>query len=160
MSRIRSVKPEFWTDPAVTSCSPLARLLFVGSWNHADDYPERLRLQVLPADPHVDAHELIEELVQAKLLVRMTAPDSTPVLVVAQPFWNWCRTRTRGYRPAIPGWMRAAVLRRDGRVCRWCGSTYRPEVDHRVPWSKGGEHTLDNLQVLCRPCNIRKGARI
>lgn len=31
--------------------------------------------------------------------------------------------------------------------------------DHRVPWSLGGRTTLDNLQALCRACNLRKGNR-
>ncbi len=37
MARIRSVKPEFWEDESVGALSPLARLLFIGSWNLADD---------------------------------------------------------------------------------------------------------------------------
>jgi hypothetical protein len=35
--RIRSIKPEFWTDAKVSSLGYLARLLFIGLWNHADD---------------------------------------------------------------------------------------------------------------------------
>ncbi|MEX2286954.1 MAG: HNH endonuclease [Planctomycetaceae bacterium] len=60
-----------------------------------------------------------------------------------------------------PTWrQRALVLMRDGNTCRMCGA--RPEhgarlhVDHVVPWSKGGETVLDNLQVLCAQCNIGK----
>ena len=29
--------------------------------------------------------------------------------------------------------------------------------DHVVPWSKGGHTTPDNLQMLCRDCNLKKG---
>lgn len=87
MARIRSIKPEFWSDPEVVACSPLARLLFVGSWNQADDFgvvkddPERLRLQVLPAD-EVDADALVDELVKHNLLLRLTTPDGVKVLLI------------------------------------------------------------------------------
>lgn len=35
--RIRTIKPEFWTDKKVASLSYLARLLFIGLWNLCDD---------------------------------------------------------------------------------------------------------------------------
>ena len=31
--------------------------------------------------------------------------------------------------------------------------------DHRTPWAKGGHTVPDNLQMLCRLCNLKKGAR-
>lgn len=37
MPRIRAIKPEFWSDEVIAALSPLARLLFIGSWNLADD---------------------------------------------------------------------------------------------------------------------------
>jgi hypothetical protein len=37
MARIRSIKPEFWEDEDVASLSPLARLLYIATWNMADD---------------------------------------------------------------------------------------------------------------------------
>lgn len=33
-------------------------------------------------------------------------------------------------------------------------------VDHIVPLSKGGTHTLDNLQYLCAKLNTQKGAKM
>ena len=87
MARIRSVKPEFWTDPDVVALPPLARLLFIGCWNHADDYgvlkddPAELKLKILPADD-VDPFELVEHLVKTNLMLRLLAQDGTPVLVI------------------------------------------------------------------------------
>lgn len=87
MARIRSIKPETWTDPEFVRCSPLARLLWIGSWNLADDQgvlkdePVRIRLAILPGD-NVDAEALVEELVTARLLLRKRTIEGAPVLVI------------------------------------------------------------------------------
>lgn len=60
----------------------------------------------------------------------------------------------------VPTWMREAVLLRDGSRCLMCGRTDDLQMDHIVPWSRGGETTVDNLQPLCGPCNRAKGARV
>ena len=31
------------------------------------------------------------------------------------------------------------------------------DIDHRNPVARGGSHETSNLQLLCRPCNNRKG---
>ena len=38
MARIRSVKPEFWTDSKTGPLSEFAKCLFIGLLNHADDF--------------------------------------------------------------------------------------------------------------------------
>lgn len=87
MARIRSIKPEIWSDPDFVERSPMARILFVASWNFATDYgvlpdkPLQLKMQCLPGD-NVDATPLVEELVDAGFYVRRTHPDGSKVLVI------------------------------------------------------------------------------
>jgi hypothetical protein len=56
MARIRTIKPEFWTDEKVMDMPALARLLFIGLWNFADDYgrmpyaPRTIKAQIFPED--------------------------------------------------------------------------------------------------------------
>jgi 5-methylcytosine-specific restriction endonuclease McrA len=33
------------------------------------------------------------------------------------------------------------------------------ELDHKIPYSKGGDFTVKNLQAMCSTCNGQKGAR-
>jgi hypothetical protein len=63
--------------------------------------------------------------------------------------------------PRQANWrQRAIVLMRDGAKCRLCGASPQSgaklHVDHIVPWSRGGETVIENLQVLCEQCNIGK----
>lgn len=51
------------------------------------------------------------------------------------------------------------LAERDGRSCKHCGTTEKLTVDHIVPRSRGGTNDINNLQILCRACNSRKGAR-
>ena len=52
-----------------------------------------------------------------------------------------------------------ALVERDGEYCRHCGETRLLSVDHVRAIVNGGGNELDNLQLLCRSCNSRKGAR-
>jgi hypothetical protein len=76
MARIRTTKPEFWSDGKIVTLSPVARLLFLGSWNfaicddgHLPDDAMGLKLKVLPAD-QVDPVELLDELLAVGVIVR------------------------------------------------------------------------------------------
>lgn len=40
------------------------------------------------------------------------------------------------------------------------GSWDSPELDHIVPFSRGGGHTRSNVQLLCHGCNRSKGRRL
>jgi len=61
-------------------------------------------------------------------------------------------------RSAIPDDLKQLVWLRDGGRCRGCGSTVELQFDHIVPLSIGGASSAENLQLLCGPCNRRKGA--
>lgn len=58
--------------------------------------------------------------------------------------------------------LRFNVLKRDNFKCCICGrspaTTWGLElhIDHIIPWSKGGETTIDNLHTLCSDCNLGK----
>jgi len=59
--------------------------------------------------------------------------------------------------------LRFKILMRDGFTCRRCGRSPVKElgvelhVDHILPWSKGGETALENLETKCKKCNLGKG---
>lgn len=58
--------------------------------------------------------------------------------------------------------LRFKVMKRDNFKCCACGAspakdpTIELHVDHIIPWSKGGETEIDNLQTLCSKCNLGK----
>lgn len=58
----------------------------------------------------------------------------------------------------IPQDVKIAVTLRDQGKCVQCGATEDLHFDHKVPWSRGGTNTANNIQLLCGPCNRRKGA--
>ena len=64
--------------------------------------------------------------------------------------------------------VRYEVLKRANKRCELCGVQEGDEgyedrlplhIDHIVPRSKGGSNEIDNLQVLCRACNLGKSNR-
>lgn len=73
MARIRTIKPDFWTDEKIVELSPIARLLFIGLWNFADDdgrmqfSPRKIKLQIFPAD-QTNLESEISELVESELI--------------------------------------------------------------------------------------------
>jgi Homing endonuclease associated repeat/HNH endonuclease len=58
--------------------------------------------------------------------------------------------------------LRFLVMRRDSFKCQNCGKSpathanVQLELDHNIPWSKGGQTTFENLRTLCGDCNRGK----
>lgn len=57
----------------------------------------------------------------------------------------------------IPAKVRIEVMNRDKSTCQLCGEKAPDvpiQIDHIVPVSKGGKSVVENLQCLCRTCNL------
>ena len=80
MARIRTIKPEFWEDEKLAKLPVYARLLFIGTWNFADDNGALLANPVLMKShifPYEDIgistiSEWIDILVENGMLIRTT----------------------------------------------------------------------------------------
>ena len=55
---------------------------------------------------------------------------------------------------------RNTVWQRCNGKCVECESTSYLEFDHIIPFSKGGSNSENNIQLLCRACNLSKSDRI
>ncbi|MCK9250371.1 MAG: HNH endonuclease [Solirubrobacteraceae bacterium] len=66
----------------------------------------------------------------------------------------------RRHRRPIPVDVRRAVWTRDDGRCTACGTDFDLQFDHVIPIATGGADTVENLQVLCGPCNRAKGATV
>jgi len=88
VARIRTIKPDFWTDGNMVKLSPFARLLYIGIWNftlcdhgHVADDAMKLKLQVLPMDD-VDIDALLKEIMDQGRVTRVIAGDERTYLHV------------------------------------------------------------------------------
>ena len=63
-------------------------------------------------------------------------------------------------RKRVPTRLRYETLKKHNFQCQSCGATVEDgaklEIDHIKPASKGGTNDPDNLQVLCKDCNLGK----
>ena len=80
MARIRTIKPEFWEDEKLAKLPVHARLLFIGTWNFADDNgvllanPVLMKSHIFPYED-IDISTIsdwIDTLVENGMLIRTT----------------------------------------------------------------------------------------
>ena len=74
------------------------------------------------------------------------------------------RANERRIRPTErvpwPRGLKRKLMRRQNNTCAYCGHrriSSSMEIDHITPVVRGGSNDESNLQVICRPCNMRKG---
>lgn len=56
--------------------------------------------------------------------------------------------------------VRQAAFKAQGGKCAACGkdgTLKTMDADHITAWSKGGPSDVENCQMLCKPCNMKKG---
>ena len=77
------------------------------------------------------------------------------------------RTSPRRRSRHIPARVRDAVFARDGGRCTYvgddgvpCRSTRHLQIDHIVPFSRGGDHSIENLRLLCGQHNRFEASRV
>tara|TARA_R100000656_G_scaffold70342_1_gene52799 strand:- start:714 stop:1073 length:360 start_codon:yes stop_codon:yes gene_type:complete len=56
--------------------------------------------------------------------------------------------------------LKELFLENYGKECKYCEKQLNIRTiacDHIVPLSKGGDSVIENLQLICKTCNTRKG---
>lgn len=116
MARIRSIKPQFWTDEKTGTLSHFGKCLFLGLLGESDDYgvlrwaPTEWRAKIFPYDSHtttgVVEKALVEELLPRGLLVMFSLEDDDGELVQYAFIKNFQRHQVinKPSSPLLPGW--------------------------------------------------------
>jgi hypothetical protein len=87
----------------------------------------------------------------------MTRPQEKVLAGFVAVFWFGILRRRKKRSRHISKATRRAVIERDLK-----GEAFDPQkhhVDHVWPFSRGGSHTTDNLRVIEKKTNLRKGAK-
>lgn len=172
MARIRSIKPEFWEDEEIALLSRDARLLYIASWNMADDEGLlRWSAPYLKANAFMYDHDVSIADVE-RLMGELARFVFAYKGGKAQQTLGWITTFHRHQKPNRPqpsklpapavhdSAVRDAYGQRDGWVCGTCGGEiHRAAVDEhglsveRVkPRAKGGTEYPSNVRAVHRSC--------
>lgn len=128
-------------------------------WQHYGRQPRRAELAQSPSTISQSAYNrrfyswlsALESFVEYANAIEASAPVQTEARLGA---------RQTARDPSLR--LRFKILSRDSFTCQHCGASpakvagVELHIDHIIPWSKGGETALENLQTLCLKCNIGK----
>jgi hypothetical protein len=84
-----------------------------------------------------------------------------PVYFASEPFTETGQLRYVSRH--IPRPILIRVVRRDDSTCQVCGRHLLDneiQIDHVIPYSKGGPTTESNLHVICGECNNEKSNKV
>lgn len=123
--------------------------------------PEEIGIVRLEGDGDFRSKECIKLLEQAeKDVARLMADDDVTNKTGIYPYvlsGEEKHLHIRMFDNAI----RRSVYEQQKHQCLACGKLFPLEemdADHITPWSKGGQTTIENCQMLCKSCNRKKGA--
>lgn len=183
MPRIRTVKPEFWEDELLGVMPRDARLLFIATFNMADDEgilrwtPAYIKAQAFMYDDdltlkHVD--QLMQCLADTGLVFPFIAGVARQQMAVVVNFRKHQRInrpqKSKLPPPSIGDYrVREMYARRDGWTCQLCGSEiprrlvvnddHNLVVDHIRPVAAGGTDHPSNVRAAHQTCaRSRRGA--
>ncbi len=80
-----------------------------------------------------------------------------------QMHWNAARKHIKKQKQLLSSkrkFYSTEVEKRDGYYCRSCIAFSDLQLDHILPVSHGGLTKLENLQFLCKNCNVNKSNKI
>lgn len=112
MPRIRTIKPQFWDDEDVARLSSWARLLFIGSWNFADDEaiilwtPEYIRSKIYPYDGFSleDVEGFMNELTKLKFARKYKLRSGKTYAVICTMLHHQVINRPQSSHKPHPKW--------------------------------------------------------
>lgn len=169
MARIRTVKPDFWEDDAIGALSREARLLFVATWNLADDEgllrwsAPYLKASVFMYDEDLgsDAVEaFMGELVDADLVFPYSAGKARQRLAYIVNFRKHQKINRPQPSKLTPPPIHAddtlqMYLRRDKGLCHLCHGevpTDAAALAHDTPRAQGGTDFPSNVALAHGSC--------
>lgn len=167
MARIRTTKPEFWDDDIVGSLSRDARLLFVASWNFADDEglirwsPDYLKGAAFRYDDDITVDDVaawMQEIEDAGFAYVYSTSRARHRIGFIVNFRRHQRIdKPQPAKLPVPNWRDPAVVmvyaRRDGFACGHCGEA----VNERLSQSPA-ERRYDPVCERIKPPSERQGA--
>lgn len=137
------------------SCKALVMIWLIASEQDGElPAVEELAFRLRVSGPQ--AHQSINSLIEAGFIVDGVAAQAEPGAMTARDIARKNGFGSRHISDAI----KRVVWERDGGICQECESTANIEYDHKHPVSKGGNSEVENIQLLCRPCNRRKRAKL
>lgn len=153
------------------------RMLFDNAW-HSPDSLDNFKIGEIFRVINQDTGEIIEwETTEAP--IKLSDSDAKNEWSKF-PFGNNKNAEKRGYYPYIlrnlikrnsiqpkeispryiPSEVRVIVWKRDEGKCKNCGAEENLEFDHIVPVTKGGSNSENNIELLCKSCNLKKTNKI
>jgi 5-methylcytosine-specific restriction endonuclease McrA len=106
-------------------------------------------------DVHI-CYECIEHLSEWFVSNHVGSPGLLWLKSMEQKYYNKYKKTRSCY---LPKKIRQKILQKYKFTCQKCGSKEKLTIDHIKPISKGGTDDFNNLTILCKSCNSRKGAK-